>query len=285
MNKIMKTLRQLLTEYRSTGKAIPAFNIDSFEIYQAIEDSVKETGLPCIVQLSAGEDKFVHAERLFVLVKKAQIDGLPIYLNMDHGQDQLRLEKLIGLGFDMVHYDGSKMSYQTNLEYSQKFVQNLKYHYPHALFEVEFNHIDLVDTKISPDSFTNPNQALEFMTETDADLLAVSIGNLHGISQKLPETIDLDLLAKIRDKIPEDKFITLHGGSGISSDQISKAIQLGVVKININTELRLAFNDSLYKIYTQDYSQKVYENFTPAIDYLKIVIKSKLLLFSTSNYA
>jgi len=281
----MKTLRQLLTEYRATGKAIPAFNIDSFEIYQAVEESVKETGLPCIVQLSAGEDNFIHAERLFVLVKKAQIEGLPIYLNMDHAQDQVRLEKLISLGFDMIHFDGSKMDYSTNLETSQKFIYTLKTHYPHTLFEVEFNKINLVDTKISKNSFTEPNQAFEFMTQTNADLLAVSIGNLHGISLKLPETIDLNLLTKIRNKIPEDRFITLHGGSGISSDQITQAIQLGVVKININTELRINFNQSIAQIYSGNFSQKIYENFSPAIDELKNIIKSKLLLFSTSNYA
>lgn len=281
----MKTLRQLLTEYRATGKAIPAFNIDTFEIYQAVEESVKETGLPCIVQLSAGEDKFIHAERLFVLVKKAQLDGLPIYLNMDHASDQVRLEKLISLGFDMVHFDGSKMDYSTNLETSQKFIHILKNHYPHTLFEVEFNHINLVDTQVSKNSFTDPNQAYEFMTQTSADLLAVSIGNLHGISLKLPETIDLNLLAKIKNKIPEDRFITLHGGSGISPDQITQAIQLGVVKININTELRINFNQSLSKIYSKEVSQKIYDNFSPAIDELKNIIKSKLLLFSTSKYA
>lgn len=281
----MKTLRQLLTEYRATGKAIPAFNIDTFEIYQAVEESVKETGLPCIVQLSAGEDKFIHAERLFVLVKKAQLDGLPIYLNMDHASDQVRLEKLTSLGFDMVHFDGSKMDFYTNLETTQKFINTLKNHYPHTLFEVEFNKINLVDTQVSENSFTDPNQAYEFITQTSADLLAVSIGNLHGISLKLPETIDLNLLAKIKNKIPEDRFITLHGGSGISLDQITQAIQLGVVKININTELRINFNQSLAKIYSQEVSQKIYDNFSPAIDELKNIIKSKLLLFSTSKYA
>lgn len=281
----MKTLRQLLTEYRAIGKAIPAFNIDTFEIYQAVEDSVKETGLPCIVQLSTSEDKFIQAERLFVLVKKAQIDGLPIYLNMDHASDQIRLEKLISLGFDMVHFDGSKMDYSTNLETSQKFIQILKNHYPHTLFEVEFNHINLVDTQVSKNSFTDPNQAYEFMTKTSADLLAVSIGNLHGISLKLPETIDLNLLTKIKNKIPEDRFITLHGGSGISPDQITQAIQLGVVKININTELRINFNQSITKIYSGEVSQKIYDNFSPVIDELKNIIKSKLLLFSTSKYA
>lgn len=281
----MKTLRQLFTEYRATGKAIPAFNIDTFEIYQAVEDSVKETGLPCIVQLSAGEDKFIQAERLFVLVKKARSEGLPIYLNMDHGSDPVRLEKLISLGFDMVHFDGSKMDYTTNLETTQKFIHTLKGHYPHTLFEAEFNHINLVETQVSKSSFTDPSQAYEFMTKTSADLLAVSIGNLHGISLKLPEIIDLNLLAKIRNKIPEDRFIVLHGGSGISSDQISQAIQLGIVKININTELRNDFNQSIAKIYSGEFSQKIYDNFSPAINELKNIIKHKLLLFTTSKYA
>lgn len=281
----MKNLRQLLTEYRATGKALPSFNIDTFEIYQAVEDSVRETGLPCIVQLSVGEDKFIQGERLFVLVKRAQSEGLPIYLNMDHGNDQLRLEKLIELGFDMVHFDGSKMDYETNLETTQKFIHTLKPHYPHALFEVEFNHINLVDTQVSQSSFTEPAQALEFMNKTNADLLAVSIGNLHGVSVKLPEVLDLNLLAKIRHKIPEDRFITLHGGSGISPDQIVEAIRLGVVKININTEMRINFNQSIKKIYAGEVSQKIYDNFSPAIDELKSLIKSKLLLFSTSKYA
>jgi len=108
----MNTLRQYLDQYKSQHFAIPAFNIDCFEIYQAVEDVVAETGLPCIVQLSAGEDKFIQAERLFMLVKKARVDGLPIFLNMDHGKDLSRLEHLTSLGFDMVHFDGSNLDYR-----------------------------------------------------------------------------------------------------------------------------------------------------------------------------
>jgi fructose-bisphosphate aldolase class II len=223
-------------------------------------------------------------KRLFVLVKKAQLEGLPIYLNMDHGKDQIRLEKLISLGFDMIHFDGSNLDYETNLETSTKFIQTLKPHYPNTLFEVEFNKINLVETNVNPNSFTDPEQAFEFLAKTDADLIAVSIGNLHGISEKLPEVLDINLLNKIKNKIPENKFITLHGGSGINPDSISESIKSGVVKININTELRNSFNQSLAKIYSQDFSQKVYDNLSPTIDSLKNVIKSKLLLFSTSSY-
>jgi len=281
----MKSLHQVLTEYKFQGKAIPAFNIDCFEIYQAVESVIRDTNLPCIVQLSAGEDKFVQAERLFILVKKAQIDGLPIYLNMDHGQDQLRLENLIKLGFDMVHFDGSSLEYQDNLDTAKKFIEKIKFFYPNVLFETEFNKINLVDKdKVDPSSFTKPDQALEFVSETKTDLFAVSIGNLHGVSTTAPESIDLNLLAQIRDRLPEDKFITLHGGSGIPDDQISEAIKLGVVKININTELRLAYNKKIKEIYSADPSEKVYQNLAPAIDEVKIVVKNKLILFSSTKY-
>lgn len=280
----MKSLKQTFIEYKSKGLALPAFNIDSFEIYQAVEDAVRETNLPCIVQLSAGEDQFIYAERLFLLVKKAQIDGLPIYLNMDHSKDMLRLEKLISLGFDMVHFDGSNLDYDTNFNVSQKFIKDIKTKFSEIMVEVEFNRINLVNDGISPNSLTDPEKALDFMTSTNADLLAVSIGNLHGVSTTIPEQIDINLLQKIFDKLPPTNFITLHGGSGISDDQISNAIKFGIVKININTDLRLKLKESLESNLKTISTEKIYDILSPAIDDLKQVIKHKLVLFSTSNH-
>lgn len=272
----MKTLFQVLTESKSNHVAIPAFNIDSFEIYQAVESVVQETNLPCIVQLSPGEDKFIQAERLLILVKKAQIDGLPIYLNMDHGKDINRLSHLLKLGFDMVHFDGSSLDYQTNLKTTADFIKSIKSVCPSCLVEAEFNKINLVDSQISSNSFTNPLQAVEFITQSQADLLAVSIGNLHGVSQKLPEVINLDLLQKINSVLPET-FFTLHGGSGIPVDEIKSSLKLGVVKMNINTDLRLSFLRSLKNSVSQNQSEKIYELFNPIINELKQVIKDKFL--------
>lgn len=275
----MIPLKQLLSEYQQKHQAIPAFNIDSFEIYQAVEAAVSETNLPCLVQLSAGEDKFIHAQRLLMLVKKANSEGLPIYLNMDHGADTRRLEKCLSLGFDMVHFDASKMDYQTALETSQFFVKKVKTAYPQAIIEVEFNHINLVDTVPAPDSFTNPNQAKEFMDATGADLFAVSIGNLHGVNLSLPEHLNLSLLRQIKD-ILGNTFLTLHGGSGIPLDQIQSAINLGITKININTDLRLLFLDSLRHQLTLQDSEKIYEYFDPVVTDLKELISQKLINFS-----
>lgn len=275
----MIPLKQLLSEYQQKHQAIPAFNIDSFEIYQAVEAAVSETNLPCLVQLSAGEDKFIHAQRLLMLVKKANSEGLPIYLNMDHGADTRRLEKCLSLGFDMVHFDASKMDYQTALETSQFFVKKVKTAYPQAIIEVEFNHINLVDTVPAPDSLTNPNQAKEFMDATGADLFAVSIGNLHGVNLSLPEHLNLSLLRQIKD-ILGNTFLTLHGGSGIPLDQVQSAINLGITKINVNTDLRLRFLDSLRHQLTLQNSEKIYEYFDPVVTDLKELISQKLINFS-----
>ncbi len=270
----MKSLFQILTDARQRQIAIPAFNIDSFEIYQAVESVVQEINQPCIVQLSAGEDKFIQAERLFLLVQKARISGLPIYLNMDHGKDLSRLAYLINLGFDMVHFDGSDLDYQDNLSQAAKFITAVKTVHPDCLVETEFNKINLVDSQLSNSSLTDPSQAAEFVAKTKTDLLAVSVGNLHGVSQKIAETIDLKLLSDIKDSLPH-QFLTLHGGSGISSDQLISTIKLGVVKININTDLRLQFLKSIRSQLSNFSGDKIYELLTPVITDLKSVIKSK----------
>jgi fructose-bisphosphate aldolase class II len=275
----MIPLKQLLTQYRSEKKAIPAFNIDSFEIFQAVEAAVIETSLPCLVQLSPNEDEFIQAERLLMLVRKANTDGVPIYLNMDHGNNVDRLLRMVTLGWDMLHYDGSKTDYQTNLSTTKYFIDKAKSINPNIVIEVEFNHIEPVGDAISEDSFTKPAQALEFMSATNADLLAVSIGNLHGVSTNIPEHINISLLSEIHQTIP-DNFLTLHGGSGISLDQVKMAISLGIVKININTDLRLKFKDSLKNQITTNNSEKIYEYLNPVIADVKEIVKQKLLNFS-----
>jgi len=281
-NQNIPTLSQILLAYQNQQKALPAFNIDSFEIFQAVVDAVRHTRLPCLVQLSAGEDKYFAAENLFLLTKKARLEGLPIYLNMDHSKDPDRLFSLIKLGFDMVHLDNSQLDYNQNLKLTQQFISIAKKINPQLIIEVEFNYINLIDDSANPNSYTAPSQAEEFILTTKADLLAVSIGNLHGVSLNYPEKLDLNLLTQIHQKIPQT-YLTLHGGSGISSDQISQAIRQGIVKININTDLRLAFKKSIKKYLGQIDSEKIYDYLNPLVSDISQVAQQKLLEFSQSH--
>ena len=275
----MITLRDIFKDYLTNHQAMPSFNIDSFEIFQAVEMAVRDTTLPCLVQLSANEDKFIEAEKLFLLVKKAQLNGLPIYLNMDHCHDVTRMVNLVKLGWDMVHFDGSSLDYQENLDTATSLIKKLHEINPNVVVEVEFNKINLIENGVDPNSFTKPEQALEFITKTKADLLAVSIGNLHGVNTTTPEQINLDLFTQIATALPSH-FFTLHGGSGILLEQIKSAIRLGIVKININTDLRLAFKKSLFTSISSSQSEKVYDYLSPAIDDVKKVMIEKLTNFS-----
>ena len=275
----MLSLKEILKNYQEKHWGLPAFNIDSFEIYHAVEKAVKETNLPCIVQLSPGEDSFIEAERLLMLVKKANYDGLPIYLNMDHGYDVNRLEKCLRLGFDMVHFDASKMDYNTNLTASTYFVKKIKKQYPDCLIELEFNKINLVNQEVDSTSYTDPTTAKNYVAQTGADLLAVSIGNMHGVNTLSPEKLNISLLSEIKNNL-ENTFLTLHGASGVPADQINSALKLGVVKVNINTDLRREFIETLRHQLTVQDTEKIYEYFTPTINNVSEIIKQKLISFT-----
>ncbi len=281
---MIKPLRQLLLSYKEANRALPSFNIDTFAVYQAIEDAVAISKLPCLVQLSAGEDQFVQAERLFMLVKKAQADGLPIYLNMDHCHDLPRMKKLLQLGFDMVHFDGSALPFNENLQQSQDLLTFLQTTYPDAetrpLLEVEFNKINLVEHGIDPESLTTPEQASTFLQQAPADLLAISVGNLHGVpTSGLAEHIDLDLFQKIISACPTSTLFTMHGGSGLDPNELKKSIGLGVVKININTDLRLAYHSELKHQLEIQSTQKMYDYYKPVITKMREIATQKLLQF------
>jgi len=267
----ISTLKQTLSDYRQKKMALPAFNLDSFLTYQAVEKAVLQTKLPCIVQLSSDQDKFLEAERLFILVKKAQIDSLPIYLNMDHGQDISRLKKLARLGFDMLHFDSSNLDYSVSITQTADFIRQTKQFAPQILIEAEFDHIQKV-------SFTSPDRAKQFIDKTRADLLAVSVGNLHGAGNQ-PENLDLNLLAQIHSAIP-DTFLVMHGGSGIDPGQLDVAVKSGIVKININTDLRHILKRSLLKSLTSTDSFKAYQFLSPVVEDLSQTMIQKLHQFT-----
>jgi|GEM_PF-656810 len=280
----MIILRQLLNQYKQEKKAIPSFNIDTFAVYQAVEDAVRSTLLPAIVQLSAGEDEFVQAERLWMLVQKARADGLPIYCNMDHGKDIDRLKKLLLLGFDMVHYDGSSLPFDENLKNALDLKKFIDENFPNKdtqpILEVEFNKINLVEKGVDENSFTKPEEAAKFMSFSRADLVAVSVGNMHGITQPgIEEHIKTDLFASIAAALPSEQLFTMHGGSGIAESELRFTIGMGVVKININTDLRLAYRETLKDMLSRLHTEKMYEYYKPVVDKMKEVAIQKLNVF------
>jgi fructose-bisphosphate aldolase class II len=176
----------------------------------------------------------------------------------------------------MVHFDGSTADYESNINLSQYFVNKIRAINPEILVEVEFNKIKAVGEAIDPESLTKVEEAKDFMNRSGAEMLAVSIGNLHGVNINSPERLDLELLKKIAGVLP-DKFLAMHGGSGIDQVQLKEAIKMGIVKINVNTDLRLAFRKGMIKGLAENKGDKVYEWMRGAVEEVKRVVRERLL--------
>jgi len=138
--------------------------------------------------------------------------------------------------------------------------------------------------EIKPEDLTSPAQALEFVEKTGIDSLAVAVGNAHGVFVKSEEKLNLERLAQIKEALGERVFLVLHGGSGISAEDIKKAIELGIVKININTELRVAYKEGLAEeLREQPQETTPYKILEPSFEAVKKVVAEKIKLFGSEN--
>jgi len=250
-----KNLKYYFQKAQKEGFAIGQFNFSDFTQMKAAVNKSAELKSPLILGTSEGESKFFGLEEAValrdVLRKKT---GLPIFLNLDHGKTFEYLRKAIDAGYDMVHFDGSKLSLEENIKITKGVVAyaSAGWQMHKVLVEGEVGKIGTDSSKIYHEKFeikeedlTRPEDAKEYMQKTRADLLAVSVGNFHGIEGSgIDPHLRLDTLADIK-KTLGDVLLVLHGGSGTHAEDIQDAIKLGVVKININTELRLAFSGNL----------------------------------------
>jgi fructose-bisphosphate aldolase class II len=214
--------------------------------------------------------------------------ALPMALNLDHGKDFDYIKKAIDEGYECVHFDGSKLALSENIEIAKKIVKYA--HKKKVLVEGEVGFIKgssevlEVAPEIKKEDLTDPEEAQRFVRETGVDSLAINIGTFHGISAGEGENICFERLKEIKDKIGDKAFLVLHGGSGISDECIKKAIALGIVKININTELRVAFTSALKKTLSDNPEETTpYKYMQESIKSVQKVVEEKIKLFNSDN--
>lgn len=281
--------KDLLTKAKAKGAAIGAFNVSNIETFKAVTQAAQKLKSPILVEASPGEAEHVGLHQLVALARayEDQIQ-LPVILNLDHGDSVENIFKAIDAGFDYVHYDGSKFPFEENLKNASLVVE--KAHKKGVLVEGEIDHIqgssaDHTKEKTSdyakPELFTKPEKAKEFVEKTGIDVFASFIGNLHGVYSE-QKHLNLELLKKIADLLP-DTFLSLHGGSGIFDEDVKGAIRVGVVKVNVNSELRIA-----YKLTLQDELSKTneiasYKYTKRAIEEMQKVVEYKMKLFGSPN--
>ena len=192
-------------------------------------------------------------------------------------------------GYDSVHFDGSKLPLEENIEKTKEVAKYAKK--KGILVEGEVGRIGTDSSTLYSEKFvikeedlTKPEEALRYLKETKADLLAISMGNFHGIEiSGIDPNLRLDVLKAIREKVG-DALLVLHGGSGTPEDDIREAVKNGIVKININTELRLAFSGNLRKALNKDAEVIVPYKYMPEAQMaVEGVVGRKIELFGSAN--
>jgi fructose-bisphosphate aldolase class II len=264
----MTSLKDYLTSTRNRGSALGAFNLDSLEMLKAVSLAAQKLNAPVIAEVSPKEAEYLGLDNVVSLVNNARRElNLPLYLNLDHAEDKVIIKNAIELGFAMVHFDGAKLPLTENTKLTKELVNTV--HSKNVLVEGD---IDSIGGRL-----TDPLGAKRFVEETGVDIFAVSIGNKHGVGEN--EKLDLGLLQKIRRELPET-FFSLHGGSGISPEDIRAATGLGVVKINVNTELRIAWREKLAAALAENPQEYAWYNLTQApIAELQRIVEDKIKIF------
>ncbi len=285
----MKTLKFYLKKAQKEHWAIPHFNFSDWSEAQGIVAAAKNLKSPIILATSEGESKFVGLQEAVamrnVLRKKT---GLPIFLNLDHGKSFEYLKEAIGAGYDMVHFDGSKLPLQENIKISKKVVafaakKGTVVEGEVGQFSTDASRLYTGTFEIKEEDLTKTTEALEYIRKTKVAILAVSIGTFHGVDvNAVSPHIRLDRLKELKNII--DVPLVLHGGSGTPEEDIKDAIKLGICKININTELRMAFSNTLRKMLEINKDEITpYKYLQEPIAAVRAVAEGKIKLFGSEG--
>lgn len=266
------TSKEMFKKALNSDYAVGAFNVNNMEIIQGITEAAKEENAPLILQVSAGARKYAKPAYLLKLVEAAIEDtGLDIVLHLDHGENFDICKQCVDDGFTSVMIDGSKHPFEENIEMTKRVVDYA--HERGVVVEAELGKLAGVEDNIKVDArsatFTDPDEACEFVERTGVDSLAIAIGTSHGAYKfKGTPYLDFELLKEIHGRLPDTPLV-LHGASsvlrefvdrcneyggkipgaqGVPEDMIREAVKHGICKVNIDTDLRLAMTAEVRRL-------------------------------------
>lgn len=280
------SVTELLLRADREGYAVGAFNANNMEIIQAIVEAAEKENSPVIMQASQGAIKYAGLEYITGIVKiAAEATHIPIALHLDHGTDFDQVIRCIRSGFSSVMYDGSKLPLEDNIAITNKVLEITR---PIGVsVEAELGKIggteDDVHVSDREAMYTDPEEARYFVEKTGIESLAIAIGTAHGQYKGEPK-LDFERLKKIKGliKIP----IVLHGSSGVPDEAVRKAIELGVCKVNIDTNIREAFVWEMRRRMEADPDEiDPRKLLGPARDATVAIIRGKIKVFGSSGKA
>ena len=297
------TTKEMLQKAYEKGYAVGAFNVDNVDIMKAVLRAAENKKAPVIIAISSGALKFMGINYMRPMIECALKEiSVPVALHLDHGKDVELCKQCIDAGFTSVMIDASAHDFEENIRITKEVVE-----YAHArgvVVESELGAIAGIEDELVVDDkyghFTHPDDVVEFVTRTNIDSLAIAIGTAHGAYKFKPgqkPQLRFDILEEIQEKLPGFPLV-LHGASsvpqeslkilnsyggkmpeaiGIPEAMLTKAAQMAVCKINVGTDLRVAYVGAFRKALAENpekFDARVF--ITPAMDAITKLVEDKI---------
>ncbi len=284
-----------MAQARAERWAFGAFNLDDQATLKAVALAAQEAQAPVLVEVSQGEVDDIGLANVRDLVDNVKREyGVEMYVNLDHSPSVEAAKQGIDAGYEFVHIDVSQANHDASdeeiiaatrevVEYA-KFTGAQVESEPHYFGGSSNLHTETIDYEEIKKTFSTPEGARAFVEATGIDTFAAAVGNLHG-KYPVPKKLDLALLQQVRDAIPCS--ISLHGGSGTPGHYFESAVKIGVTKVNINSDMRVAYRQALEKTLRDnpnEYSvaKLVNKHVVPAV---RAIVAEKLATFNSAGKA
>ncbi|MDF2684608.1 MAG: putative fructose/tagatose bisphosphate aldolase [Brevibacillus sp.] len=243
---------EMLKRARKEGYCIGAFNVHTLEMLQAVVEAAEEAQSPLILQTTVGTVKHLGPEYVAAIAQVAAASvQVPIALHLDHCHDYELIERCIKAGYTSVMIDASMHPFTQNVEQTKRVVELA--HRTGVNVEAELGKVGGVEDELVVEEadavLADPLECEEFAAMTGVDTLAPAIGTAHGMYKGEPK-IAFVRLEQIAGRVGVP--LVLHGGSGIPEEQVKRAVSLGMAKMNVATELRIAFSNAIKQVFGEN---------------------------------
>lgn len=279
-------MKEMLTVAKENHFAVGAFNATQSELLRAVVEEAEATDTPAIIEVSFGEFSFATPDFYAYARERLGNSRVPFVLHLDHGHSLEECMRVMRAGFTSVMIDGSMLSYEENVEQTRRVVELA--HMVGVDVEAEIGTIGKIDNSSDEGgatdiTYTDPQDVVDFIGKTGADSLAVAIGTAHGLYPKgFGPKLRLDILEEIVKVSPVP--LVLHGGSGNPDDEVRRACEIGIQKVNISSDFKHAFFQAVGKMIATGEIVPV-KVLTPGIEAARKVIAHKMDVFGSVGKA
>ncbi len=283
---MLMNMKDLLDVANRNNFAVPAFNISDYSILNGVFEASEEKSAPVIIAIHPDELSHIGVEMLKSIIEKANKTEIPVCIHLDHGSSFDQIMLAIQNGFTSVMIDGSTLPFEENIAVCKRVVDAA--HTVNVSVEGELGTIGSTDTEAEAGTnniiYTDPDDVVKFINATGVDTLAIAIGTSHGIyPEGVTPELQLDLLKVIKSKVAIP--LVLHGGSNNPDGEIGEAVTLGVNKINISSDIKVAYFDKMRDILKDTGLREPNTIQPPCIEAMKEIAYHKIELFQAAGKA